>query len=277
MILIDFNQTLFSAILVNKNPDIELIRGVVFNAFLLYNKKFSSKYGNIVLAMDCNDGYWRKSVFPYYKHGRKKQREKKDMNWLEIANQLKSEVIEFAPYKKIVVSHAEADDIIAVLAGHIKDERNLILSRDDDFRQPYVHRNNNVDQYSQITKKFIPCENLERKIQLKILQGDSGDSIPNMLSPENSIVDGIRQKPITEKLIEDYFNNQEKYILNNFKRYEQNKTLIDLSMIPETIVNNIIDAFDESKNGSIKNLHGYFMSHKLRLLGERIHEFKPVL
>ena len=138
-----------------------------------------------------------------YKAGRRKGRESDNKDWDKIfglLNDIKSEVNEFLPYKVVETYSAEADDIIAVLCKKYQDEKIMIVSGDKDFIQ--LHKYNNVRQYSPITKKHINGVDPVVYIKEHILKGDRSDGIPNVLSPDHTFTDALRQRPLTSKRIE---------------------------------------------------------------------------
>jgi len=136
----------------------------------------NNEYGEIVLCCD-NKRYWRKEVFPYYKAGRKKAREKSDLDWhliFDILGRLKEELKENFPYKVIDVDGAEADDIIGTLVPrYANSEKVLILSSDGDFLQ-LQKWGSNVKQYNPALKKFINSTNPAEELKEKIIRGDKG-------------------------------------------------------------------------------------------------------
>ena len=50
-----------------------------------------------------------------------------------------------------------------------------------------------------ITKKFVNGIDPNEYLYEHILKGDTGDGVPNVLSPDNTFVDGLRQKPLSKK------------------------------------------------------------------------------
>ena len=75
----------------------------------------------------------------------------------------------------------------------------MIVSGDKDFQQ--LQRYKKVSQYSPITRKTITLNNIEATEYLAnhIISGDKGDGVPNVLSQDDCIVEGIRQRPISKK------------------------------------------------------------------------------
>lgn len=283
MILIDLNQVLLSGLMAQiasqKNIKIEenLVRHLVLNIIRGHVKQFRHEYGEVVLCCD-NKKYWRKEFFPFYKAGRKKAREKSNLDWhliFDILGNLKQELKENFPYKVIDVDGAEADDIIGTLtpiyAGN--DNKILILSSDGDFLQLQMYKN--VKQYNPAQKKFLKCENVMSDLKEKIIRGDKGDGIPNVLSASDCFVRDIRQTPISknkfEKLMsENYGDWEDETSRIGFSR---NQTLIDLRHIPEDIKKSIIDTYNNTKPALRSKMINYFMDKKLKNLMEVIEEF----
>jgi hypothetical protein len=285
MILIDLNQVLLSGIMAQiasqKNVKLEegLVRHMVLNVIRTHTNKFR-EYGEIVLCCD-NRNYWRKSVFPFYKAGRKKAREKSDLDWhliFDILAKLKSELKENFPYKVIDVEGAEADDIIGTLVPrHIMHENILILSSDGDFLQLQAYNSRsefNVKQYNPALKKFVISENPQKDLKEKIIKGDKGDGIPNILSPSDCFVLDKRQTPITkgklDKFLSEHYSNYESIANTGFTR---NQLLIDLSLIPGDIKEKIINTYEETKPAPRSKLLNYFIENRLKNLMDVIEEF----
>lgn len=281
MVLIDLNQVLLSGLMAQisgqKNAKLEesLVRHLVLNILRGHIKNFKAEYGEIVLCCD-NRTYWRKEVFPFYKAGRKKTREKSDLDWhliFDILGNIKNELKEHFPYKVIDVENAEADDIIGTLVPrYAPHEKILILSSDGDFLQ--LQSYDNVKQYNPALKKFIKSHNPAEELKEKIIRGDKGDGIPNIISPANCFVADVRQKPITKgKLAEFLRESPENYDENTKIGYNRNKLLIDLTCIPEEVKQRIIKAYEETTVAPRNKLLNYFISKKLSNLIDVIGDF----
>ena len=110
-----------------------------------------------------------------------------------------------------------------------------------------------------------------------ICRGDKGDGIPNILSPDNAIMEGIRQTPMTKKKIEHWADNidnlKEVMTQEEYRNYQRNKTLIDLSEIPESHQANIINTFEEQKVPMKMNVLNYLIKKRCNLLIECVEEF----
>jgi 5'-3' exonuclease len=281
MLLVDLNQVLLAGLMVQisgqKNVKLEenLVRHLVLNILRGHIRQFRQEYGEVVLCCD-NQRYWRKEYFPFYKASRKKNRDKSSLDWhliFSILGNLKQELKDNFPYKVIDVDGAEADDIIGTLAPrHCGTEKILILSSDGDFLQ--LQKYNNIKQYSPTTKKYLVSENPAAELKAKIIGGDTGDGIPNILSPGDTLVRGIRQKSMTEVKLNAFLNEDH----NNYDEvartgFTRNQVLIDLSNIPVDIKESIIHTYDNTKPVPRSKLIPYFMDKKLKNLMDVIGEF----
>jgi hypothetical protein len=282
-ILVDINQVLISNVMqhiniVGKNDINEnMVRHIVLNSLRAYNKQFKSKYGDLIICCDSKK-YWRRDVFPFYKAHRKRDREKSDLNWtmiFEVFNKIRDELKEHLPYRVIEVEGAEADDIIAVLAGKLAQSQDiLILSSDKDFVQLQKHKN--VKQYSPILKRFISTDNPSLYIKEHILKGDRGDGIPNFLSADNTFAVGERQKTINNKKLTEWLSSEPSEFCSTdtmMRGYKRNQMLIDLDFTPEDIKNKIVETYDECKPKTKTNMLNYFMEKRLKSLLEVSDEF----
>jgi hypothetical protein len=282
MILIDLNQVLLSGLMaqianqkgVALNED--LVRHLILNILRMHIKNFRKEYGEVVLCCD-NRKYWRKEVFPFYKAGRKKARDKSDLDWHIIFDMLakfKQELKENFPYKVIDVDGAEADDIIGTLVPrYATQEKILILSSDGDFLQ--LQKYPNVKQYNPAQKKYVKSDNPLEDLKLKIIEGDKGDGIPNILSPSDVFVREARQKPLTKGVKDKLLNEDvESWSDQNaYAGFTRNRMLIDLSYIPDEIKQRIINNYDETKPVPRNRLLNYFIDKKLKNLIDVIEEF----
>ena len=282
MILFDFNQVaianLMEQIGSSKTPvDETLVRHMILNTIRTYVKKFKESHGpEVVIACD-NKKYWRRDIFPYYKAHRRKARESSGHDWasiFEVLNKIREELKAHSPYKVIDVDTAEADDIIAVLAiRHSGSSKVMILSSDKDFAQ--LQRYPNVEQYSPILKKFIKEPLPMTQLKQLIIRGDKGDGIPNILSADGVFVEGGRQKPITEVKIITWLNQSPEEFCNEdmLRNFKRNEMLIDLTKIPESLKQSIIDTYDNAKVHTKQEFLNYMMTYRLKNLIEVLNEF----
>ena len=106
-----------------------------------------------------------------------------------------------------------------------------------------------------------------------ILKGDTGDGVPNILSPDNCLAIGERQKPMTAKRIELYAKGTENMDAETLRRFHRNKAMIDLSEVPEKYRKRCIEEFNKEKKTSRNELFNYFMHKKLKNLITDIQDF----
>ena len=287
MILVDMSQISLASMMMHLNmnkatkPDEEMVRHMILNSLRMYRMRFKEEYGELVLCFDSRH-YWRRDHFPNYKAGRKKSRESSNLDWDAIfgcLNEIKQELKDYFNYKHVEVYGAEADDIIAALCLELEYDngKTLILSGDKDFIQ--LHRFTNVSQYSPITKKMINGHDPYQYLDEHILRGDATDGIPNVLSPDNTFVDGLRQKPLGKKKIAEWTGEilmpvemaiPQGEVKRNFQRNQQ---LIDLSKAPEEIFLACIREYHDAPDGDRSKLLNYFTQKRLKNLTESIGEF----
>lgn len=284
MILLDFNQVcianLMSQLGNHTNTEIEegLLRHMVLNTIRSLNVKFSPKYGELIICCDDRK-VWRKDVFKYYKANRKKDRDASEINWSDVfnyLNKIKSELKEYFPYRVIQVEGAEADDVIGAITianGNMLNtgESILILSGDKDFGQLQVF--GNVRQYDPIRKKEIKHADPVKFTRELILKGDTGDGIPNILSPDDCFVNKVRQKPLRVEKYSHITNPRIELKDEQLRNWIRNETLIDLTFMPEFIQKKILEEYDAEAGKNKSKIFNYFITYKLRLLIESIGDF----
>ena len=281
MILVDLNQVLISNLMAqvrgkgDVKPNKDMIRHMVLNSLRGFNVKFKDEYGTMVLCSDAGDP-WRRDFFPNYKYSRKQARLDGPFDWDNIFNiitEIKNEVRDNFPYIVMYVENSEADDIIAILVKLQEEQKYLIVSGDKDFVQ--LQHYGNVQQWSPLLKNFIGEQEEPIKfLREQIIKGDRSDGVPNILSADDVFVIGERQKPITKKQLEEWKDIDNIPLgVETKKYYNRNKKLIDLSQIPITIENNIINTYKNYKIKDRSLLLPYFIDKKLKSLIDKINDF----
>lgn len=279
MIILDMNQITLANVMMNfhmnKSDELEedMVRHMILNSIRMYRTMFKDEYGEIVLAYDSRH-YWRREIFPQYKQNRKKGREKDNFDWnsiFELLNSMKSEFKEILPYKFLEVYGAEADDIIATLCKEYQDQKTMIVSGDKDFIQ--LQKYKNVKQYSPILKKYVNGHNPDTYIKEHILKGDSSDGVPNVLSPDHTFVEGLRQRPLSKKKIEAWIKSETGMSDEVKRNYQRNHKLINLDNTPEDLQKSILDTFNEAPYGDRSKILTYFIENKLKELTDSIGDF----
>ena len=297
MILIDYSQVALAAILTFqrelKGTESEvknLIRHVTLSTIKSYKKKYGKEYGEIVI---CCDGrkYWRKEFFANYKGMRKSNREKSDLDWgliFDTLNEMRQDIAQHFPWKVMHIDRAEADDIIAVLTKHLQEneliqqglieepQKILILSSDKDFKQLQLY--DTVKQWSPMQKKYVTAtqrEIIEYKIE-HIVKGDAGDGVPNILSKDDVFMNAERQKPVSAKRLQEFFDNGFTACRNDEERrnWHRNSTLVDFQHIPEDVSKMILDSYISNKpTGDKMTVMNYLMENRCRLLLDELEDF----
>jgi 5'-3' exonuclease len=279
MIIIDMNQITLASVMMNfhmtKSEELEedMIRHMILNSIRMYRTMFKEEYGEVVLTYDSRH-YWRREIFPQYKQNRKKGRENDTKDWDKIfglLNAIKSEFREILPYKYVEVYGAEADDVIGTLCKEYQDQKVMIISGDKDFIQ--LQKYKNVKQYSPILKKYVNGHNPDTYIKEHILKGDSSDGVPNVLSPDHTFVEGLRQRPLSKKKIEAWLNSETGMSEEVKRNYQRNHKLINLDNTPDDLQKSILDTFNEAPSGDRSKILTYFIENKLKELTDSIGDF----
>ncbi len=281
MILIDYSQIALSNIIVQKLNDENMIRHMILNSIRMYNKKYRDEYGQMVI---CADGMknWRREVFPPYKANRKKSRDDSGQDWSEIfriLHMVKDEIKENLPYKVLHIEGCEADDIIGTLTLQTQEfglhEPVIIISSDKDFIQ--LQRYSNVKQFSPIQKKTVSDNNPITYLWNHIFRGDAGDGVPNVLSNDDTFISESKQTPLRQTKIDDWIHNAERLreVMPEevYRNYQRNKRLIDLTQIPESLQETIINNFNGQKPAIKMKVLNYLIKKRCSNLIEVVEEF----
>jgi len=284
-ILVDYNQVILASLFasIGNHTDVaadeNIIRHMFLNSIRANRKKFTEEYGEIVICADGKNT-WRREAYPYYKANRKKSRDESGMDWnalFEIMNTIRDELREYFPYKVIHIDHCEADDIIGTVIHeygselNIGSEKFLILSGDKDYIQ--LQNYANVDQYDPIRKRWIRNDNPDQYLKEHILKGDTGDGVPNILSADNCLAVGERQKAMTKKRMAMYSEGTDQMDEETLRRYHRNKMMIDLSQIPQKYQDIILSEYNKEKDIGRKELFNFFVKKKLKHLITDIQDF----
>ena len=253
---------------------------MILNTLRMYNTKYRDDYGQMVLCCDGGN-VWRKQYFPNYKASRAKGRSESSVDWNEffrILNQVREEIREFIPFKVVHVQGAEADDVIATLVESTQEfgrgENVMIISADNDFMQ--LQKYSNVRQFSPMTKKLLKDEDPIRNLHEKILRGDSGDGVPNVLSDNDVFIrDGARQTPLSSKKVNAWLDKWDE--LDNDTALKanlaRNTTMIDLACIPQNIREQIMNQSNNAVTAPNSKVLNYLINKRCSMLIECASDF----
>jgi len=277
MILLDFSQTMIGSFMAMGKGSIvveeDLLRHTVLNTIRQYKQMHRHvDHGGFVICCDSPKN-WRKESFPEYKANRKKKRETDTTDWtslFEFLHQMIDDLRNYFPYKVIKVESAEADDIIAVLTQEEMKNPTTIISSDKDFIQ--LQKYEGVQQWSPLTKDWVKGDP-EASLWEKLVKGDAGDGVPNILSSDDTfIVEGKRQRPISKKKMEMWKEDRSSWTDEMHRNFNRNEMMVDLEKTPESIRINIINQFREQvpPHGRLME---YFTEKRLKNLMEHIEEF----
>ena len=283
MIIVDYSGIALASIIINKTNDEDMIRHMILNSLRMYHKRYKNEYGEMVLAVDAANN-WRRSVFPQYKASRKKNRKESTFDWNEafrLLNLVREEIAENFPYKVIKVDKCEADDVIGTLVVkkstiQFNTEKIMIVSSDRDFLQ--LQRFPNVKQFSPLLKKELKENNARYYLFNHIIRGDKGDGVPNILSNDDTFVEGFRQTPMSQKkvdgIIEDLEQGELLYAASWYRNYLRNERLIALSETPEELKTEIINTYEKQDPWPNKGkVLPYLIAKRCNNLIESVQEF----
>lgn len=203
----------------------------------------------IVIAKDSKK-VWRKDIYPEYKGTSTSDEDFYYDETLFAANMIYTFFKEYTGAYCLEVPKTEADDIIAVWCQNTTEET-VILSSDRDYVQLI---NDKTRLYSPTQKVFRETEDSGYELFLKCIRGDKNDNI-------KSAYPRLREAKI-KKAWEDDLSmlNLLETVLNEKKvgvAFELNQKLIDLTMQPDYIRNNIlfeIKNYKSNKYSQIKVL-----------------------
>lgn len=282
MILLDYSSIAMSSIMVRVDDYMdqpELVRHQIFNIIRQYNERFRNEFGEMVICMD-HTNVWRKKFFPQYKANRKKARKQSKHDWTAIftmMNAVREEVENYSPYRCVRIEGCEADDVIAAIVEAKNDPSpTVIVSPDKDFIQ--LQKYPNVKQFSNIQKKWVePDVDAITDLEMKILRGDTGDGIPNVMSDDDVLVeDNARQTPLRKPKMDMLMKDPEALGTNIARRIIRNRDMIDLSRTPAYLKQEILESYAQPAKGSINRLMTLFTKHQMKLLIESLQDFEVI-
>ena len=287
MILLDFSSIAMSAMfprIEEFDEDRNLIRHTMINIIRKYNADYRDDFGETIVCMDAANS-WRREYFKPYKANRRKNRNNSIHDWdgiFKMINQVRDDIIQYSPFKCIWVDTCEADDCIGTIVEKTsgpedcEPEPTLIVSPDGDFKQ--LQKYPNVKQWSNIQKKWVKSDDPEVELFEKICKGDTGDGVPNVLSDDDTLVEGRRQTPLSKKkmnaIIQDLDEGELLYAASWYRNYQRNQTLIDLTKTPDELKTKIINNFEEQDPWKNKSkVFPYLVSKRMNKLIESVQEF----
>ena len=231
----------------------------VFNKFEKLSDTFSIKsMDQFILCFDSSS--WRTDIFEYYKKSRRDKKDDVDRTMMyESFEHIKS-ILKSLGFICLRVNKCEADDVIAILAQELKaDNKVFVVSKDKDFLQLV---DNNVRIFDPVKQSITNSYELTKKETMDIinkkdadlfkmmlvLNGDTIDGVPNVLSDDDSICNPLKkQKRLGMLTTKKKIENKEllnKLINDNYDNFKRNVKLIAFEGIPENIKQSILKKYE---------------------------------
>lgn len=287
--LVDYSQIVLSTVMATFKPtdkiDVETMRHIVLNTIRSNVMKNKRNYPTVILCVDnAHGGYWRKNKAWYYKFKRSAGRDKSGWDFdviFEGMETVKQEIVANLPYVVLDTPGVEADDHIACMTKYFGQQNIpvLITSSDGDFTQ--LHSIPGVKQWSPMQKKWVKPKHgsPKRDLLFKCFKGDKKDGIASIKAPASHYADGTTRSPsFGEDAVEEFLQAKEAdypMMLSeaHFKRYQENRELLDFELIPDEIRSNIISLYQQYPLPPRSNIYPYFTSKGLTRLMEAVSDF----
>lgn len=266
-----------------RNP--EYLSHVLFTSILMNARKFgASKENPIVLALDKKP-YWRtkyymenKDQFLEYRTNPKlanyKGNRVKDetIPWdkiYEVLDACLEAIAVHSDFHVVGTVGAEADDIIYIGSEYYSElgQEVDVVSSDKDFQQ--IHQpQRNIRVWDPIKKAFRPVIDIEHVRKLHAISGDGGDNI----------IPIKRGAGTGSKTAERIANDLDTYLRTDAElreRYEFNRTLTDLSRVPDYIRDAVISEMNKHEHSyNAMQLLKVFSKYRLNNIATRVNEFR---
>lgn len=247
-------------------------------------------YPTIVVTVDNTHmhGYTRRDIADYYKRNRQKMREDSKFDFdgfFEHFPTVLQEIQDNMPYIVLSIPRIEADDHIGVITNYclVRNIPVLIMSSDGDFTQ--LHKGDMVKQWSPTLKKFVKPKfgSSHMDLMVKIVKGDKKDGVSPIQTRNDFYVnplEGQRAPSAATKWIESIADcttdEQIEKLLNDgtlWKRFKENRDLIDLSRIPDVYQEQIREMYENAVPASKGKMYKYFIRSGLSKLLKDIDQF----
>lgn len=193
----------------------------------------------VVFAKDCNrNAVWRRQHFDNYKEGRTQNGNFNSEAFNFIYTTVVPSILTRLPGCMIGTDRAEADDVIGVLAQHVRqrspEETVVIISNDNDCIQL-------VDEHTSVTNLLMQDVGARRGtltprqyLTSRVLAGDRSDNIP-------SIVPRCGPKTAT-RLVQEHDEPALRSMYAN-SHYDRNDLIMNLRRTPPDLVDDIVQRF----------------------------------
>jgi len=128
-------------------------------------------------------------------------------------------------------------------------------------------------------KDFIKVDDPDFYLFEHICKGDSGDGVPNVLSHDDTFVNGDRQKPLRAKTIQGWYESMNMGMLDTdmkadvYRNFCRNKKMIDLRNTPNDIREDISRIHNEQNNKGNEKVFGYLVEKRCNMLIANAQDF----
>lgn len=196
---------------------------------------------NVVFAADCDrQSIWRRGVYPEYKASRAPKNEFNPKAFDVTFETIIPAMCQEHGMNAIKVPRAEADDIAGVIHEFVRghgDAKVVIITNDNDYIQ-LADANTVITNLAREDVCARKCETLTAAdyLMCKILCGDKSDNLPGAV-PRCGMKTAEKLLRNREKL-ERALGDKDVY-----RRFELNRSLMDLSLVPDEIRAAILDKF----------------------------------
>jgi len=254
-----------------KIDNMEILRHVILKNIFHLIEKYSPT--DVYVACDSRKN-WRNKFYEGYKSNRKEAREKRDVDWdafFTLMNNLTTELQTHFPFIVVNSDFLEADDIIAYLVRKNSNSQceKIMVTSDGDYVQLLKYENTILyDPLKKIEIRKKPYE-AEHALQIKILMGDKGDSVP-ACEPRLGIKTAeklIESGEVAEKMKNELFKTN----------YERNCKLVDLTRTPRVLIERLEEQLGSYKVSGCNNIFNYFVEKGLRDLMSRTNDISNML
>lgn len=282
--LVDMSNLVFRARYAIRSSDPEDVAGFATHVTLCSMLKVYEIFGAKKMLCMFDSGSWRKAVYPEYKAHRRVDQKPEDKRIEESISELIATLYDFLKDQTNVITlkarDMEADDFMARWVQTHPDDQHVILSSDSDFRQlisPKVelfdgmsntlYRSDGVFfQDGKKAKKADLVETLYREqwkvkskddvreivdpawyLFEKVMRGDKSDNIPPVVKPYYQ-TKNIRAMFEDTNLLAEFLPQIREDLEDKPTHedlYMRNAGLIDLSLLPQFVVDRLDQAIEE--------------------------------
>lgn len=244
----------------------QFVKELIFKELVKYVVTFANEHkcDSIVIACD-SPKVWRKDLYLDYKDSSHEDVYYEDC--IEAANLAKEFFRTCTNSIVLEVPHTEADDIIAIYCNESEGVENIILSSDKDFMQLINER---TRLYSPPQKKFREAEDPQYELFFKCIRGDRNDNIDSAYPRvrETKLKEAWDDPMAMQNLLETVRRDGKKV----GECYDFNKKLIDLTMQPDWVKNDIRAAIttSQSKNFGEMRVMAFFGKNNLKKFSDML-------